>query len=256
MKVSTVRLHNVKSVVESGPIELSPSVNVVLGHNNAGKSILINALYLLQSDSLSSADARVGVADSSIELTIVDAAPELKPVWPTESVESATLKATLVSSGNHTFNRALSFNQVNSIGYMFPAFEPQNVVYPFLAKRKVVTYDEQVTSQKTNQVAPNFTHLISKVDRLTGTKHPRFREFSDACEAIIGFTVDTLQSQGGHRIGFPVGNTGGVTLETMGEGVPHLLALIADLCMAERKIFLLEEPENDLHPSRHAMRVQ
>jgi hypothetical protein len=34
----------------------------------------------------------------------------------------------------------------------------------------------------------------------------------------------------------------------MGEGVPNILGLITDLCIAENKIFLIEEPENDIHP--------
>jgi hypothetical protein len=34
----------------------------------------------------------------------------------------------------------------------------------------------------------------------------------------------------------------------MGEGVANILGLLLDLCMAEDKIFLIEEPENDIHP--------
>ena len=34
----------------------------------------------------------------------------------------------------------------------------------------------------------------------------------------------------------------------MGEGIPNLLGLIVDLCRAENKLFIIEEPENDIHP--------
>ena len=34
----------------------------------------------------------------------------------------------------------------------------------------------------------------------------------------------------------------------MGEGVTNILGLITDLCVAENNIFLIEEPENDIHP--------
>ena len=34
----------------------------------------------------------------------------------------------------------------------------------------------------------------------------------------------------------------------MGEGVMNILGLLADLCVADGKLFLLEEPENDIHP--------
>ena len=34
----------------------------------------------------------------------------------------------------------------------------------------------------------------------------------------------------------------------MGEGVINILGLIVELCLAENQIFLIEEPENDIHP--------
>ena len=34
----------------------------------------------------------------------------------------------------------------------------------------------------------------------------------------------------------------------MGEGIANLVGLIVDLCVAENKIFIIEEPENDVHP--------
>jgi predicted ATPase len=33
----------------------------------------------------------------------------------------------------------------------------------------------------------------------------------------------------------------------MGEGIANLVGLIVSLCMAKNKIFLIEEPENDIH---------
>ena len=34
----------------------------------------------------------------------------------------------------------------------------------------------------------------------------------------------------------------------MGEGVANIVGLLVDLCLAENKLFLIEEPENDIHP--------
>ena len=34
----------------------------------------------------------------------------------------------------------------------------------------------------------------------------------------------------------------------MGDGVPHIAGLIANLCMARNQLFLIEEIENDIHP--------
>ncbi len=35
----------------------------------------------------------------------------------------------------------------------------------------------------------------------------------------------------------------------MGEGVPQIVGLLADLAVADAKLFLIEEPENDIHPT-------
>src|SRR5262249_34518160 len=40
-----------------------------------------------------------------------------------------------------------------------------------------------------------------------------------------------------------------VTLDRMGDGIAEMVALIVELCLEEGKIFVLEEPELNLHPS-------
>jgi predicted ATPase len=35
----------------------------------------------------------------------------------------------------------------------------------------------------------------------------------------------------------------------MGEGVMNILGLIVHLAIAENRLFLVEEPENDVHPA-------
>jgi len=45
-----------------------------------------------------------------------------------------------------------------------------------------------------------------------------------------------------------VSNRDNIPLDMMGEGIANLLGLIVDLCMAENQLFVIEEPENDVHP--------
>jgi hypothetical protein len=52
----------------------------------------------------------------------------------------------------------------------------------------------------------------------------------------------------GQQAGIPVGSFGYIPIESMGEGVSSQLGLITDLCMADGHLFLIEEPENDIHP--------
>ncbi len=62
--------------------------------------------------------------------------------------------------------------------------------------------------------------------------------------------MSTIAIQNGQIVGTPIGKHGSIPITAMGEGIPHLLALINDLCLAENKLFLIEEPENDIHPKR------
>lgn len=70
-----------------------------------------------------------------------------------------------------------------------------------------------------------------------------------ACREILGFVVTAIPSNQGMHAGIYLPNGDTIAIDHMGEGVPHIVALLAELAMAEKKIFLIEEPENDLHPA-------
>lgn len=250
MQVTSVEIKNVKSVPDSGTIHLSPRLNVLLGRNNAGKSILINSLFLLQQDSLQpQQDIRFGEGMGEVRLMLRATEADLQLLGASLPSKSTVASVTVrLDRRTSPLQRALDADGGQQGVGPFPTTEPNNVIYPFLSKRKVVRYEEQINEGRTVAVAPDFTNLYAKVDRLSNPDHRRFAEFRQACQDIIGFTIGTLPSPGGKKAGINVGDFGGIALDAMGEGVPHLLALVADLCIADRKIFLLEEPENDLHP--------
>jgi chromosome segregation ATPase len=52
MWVSSIVINNMKSFADSGVINLDKRMNVLIGPNNAGKSVIIQALYLLQNPSM------------------------------------------------------------------------------------------------------------------------------------------------------------------------------------------------------------
>ncbi len=249
MKIEAIHIRNVKSVSDSGLIELSPCMNVVLGPNNSGKSILINSLYLLQQDSLQpTVDIRLGETTAEVSCRLIVTSTELATlVSTTESGELHVTIRTLLGGQMGAPRRELTGSLQANVG-PFPSIEPRNVIYPFLSKRKVTGYDEVVDSNRTKQVTSNFQYLVSKIDRLSSPGYRHFEEFRQACIDVIGFPVDTIASANGHKIGLHIGDTEAIFLEAMGDGIPHLLALIADLCIATNKVFLLEEVEHDLHP--------
>src|SRR6266852_237099 len=72
MWVSSLQLNNIRSFAASGDIALSKNINILLGANNAGKSTIIMALYLLQQNRFSIEDIRIGEATSSGYIKLED----------------------------------------------------------------------------------------------------------------------------------------------------------------------------------------
>jgi hypothetical protein len=122
------------------------------------------------------------------------------------------------------------------------------LLYQYLSKRKVAGFSESVNLASTMAVGPDLRNLVSKVVRLSNPATPAHAEYMDACRRVLGFPVTVFASPGGQKAGRVVSNFDAIAIEDMGEGVASLVGLIVDLCVADGKVFLIEEPENDLHP--------
>jgi hypothetical protein len=127
--------------------------------------------------------------------------------------------------------------------------EPGNLIYPYLSKRKTLAYTDQINETNANSVNGNLVNLFSKVDRLvTPQFQPGNKLYVKACREILGYEISTLAKGGGKQAVYFVHNLEHIPLTSMGEGVSNILGLVTDLCIAENRIFLIEEPENDIHP--------
>ena len=60
--------------------------------------------------------------------------------------------------------------------------------------------------------------------------------------------MTAVPSANGQRPGVYLSDRRTIPLDQLGEGVPNLAGLLADLALSEGKLLLIEEPENDLHP--------
>jgi len=244
MWVSSLELNNMRSFAASGKFNLSKNINILLGANNAGKSTIIRTLYLLQQNRFSVEDIRIGETTSSGYMTLEDVdAPHLG-----QFIQGGN-RLPLQLFANRTGNNAPSlridernnYSQVSSV-------EPHNWIYPYLSKRKVNGYNQEVNLQREREVGDTIINLVAKVDRLANTDHPNHDEYEQACIDIFGFPITAFSSPNGKQAGIIVRSFDTIPLESMGEGVPNLLGLIVNLCMAEQKLFLIEEIENDVHP--------
>ena len=241
MKITALKLDNVKGFQNASIVKASNTINIFIGANNAGKSTILNSIFLLQRNVLTAQDITIGRDYGTV--TLFYQGSHLR-------VDSNTAFDRIIfnlHSGSNYYgftngNPSNSFNIIQDS-------EPYNLIYPYLSKRKVLNFVEVMNEANANSVAGNFTNLFSKIDRLIT---PQFesgnKQYIEACKNILGFEVSTLAKGGGKQAVYFVHNLEHVPLTAMGEGVANILGLITDLCVAENRIFLIEEPENDIHP--------
>jgi predicted ATPase len=261
MRVLRVEIEALKGFSNTGSIELSPSINLLVGPNNSGKSTIIRALMSLQRFTLQPSDVRIGSAQAIVRTFLAEPFhPAIqrqfkdKTGMQTDGVPAGTVinQVTTVSQGGakHNYMYAIPGRSPTQLGLgSLPESEPDNFVYLYLSSRKVTAYDEVVGSAKAVSITGNFSNLYSKIDRLTNPQHRFHNEYRRVCESILGMAIFANPSAGGKRAGIDIDGFRSIDLPAMGDGVAHALGLISDLCVANKKLFLIEEPENDIHPT-------
>jgi putative AbiEii toxin of type IV toxin-antitoxin system len=252
MKLSQVRVTNYKSLADTGPIQLG-QINVLLGRNNHGKSAFIRAVHLMQQEAPAGPnDIRLGEQQAEVEVTLSgDDLPRF--IGRAELPESITYTINLGRQTGNPTAYGLSISHSGQPNWNPPFFsqaEPTNFIYTYLSKRKVFAFDRQVDLMRTRAVQADLRYLVAKVARLANPDYERADEYARLCKAMLGFriSVQAAEDGNGQQAGIPVGRYGFIPIEAMGEGVSSQLGLIADLCMADGHLFLIEEPENDVHP--------
>lgn len=251
MKVSSIRMQNFRSFVDSGVIELD-QVNVVIGRNNAGKSSILRGLHQIQhgvNDVFG--DVRAGGHQATIEMGVTDASGPSP--WGRELNGSiCTFKATYSSTNRRDGSadyRIRGHGGGDIIGdSRLPNVEPDHFVVPYLSKRKAASYGEDTREGTANAVVSDVSTLAAKLARLGNPAYPSHGAYANACQSILGFVVAAIPSVNGQRPGIYLPNGLPVWIDQMGEGVPNIVQLLASLATSKGKLFLLEEPENDLHP--------
>lgn len=237
MRVTALKLANFRSIVNMPSIELGP-ITVLVGPNNAGKSSLIRALYSIQQGHGNlQADVRVGTREALIEIDLetLDLAG-----WPaTRDLASATLKTTIKADGFE--ERILTGRKQNNAGTrenngrLCSNVEPSHFVVPYLAGRKARTYNEDVRLENALSVTPQFNNLSAKLSRLGNPSFPGHDRYVATCQKVLGFVVSAVPSENGQRPGVYVNDTDTISIDQMGEGVPNIVGLLAELCAREGK---------------------
>ncbi|MGJ7544341.1 ATP-dependent nuclease [Variovorax sp. LT1R16] len=251
MHITSLAIHAFRSFADLGSIEFS-SMNVLLGANNSGKSTILKALHLLQQNSVSPSDVRLAHTEAVIRIGlagITAKALAVPTVVADTGVAVVELKANAErSSGSVSLTLGLTGGAQQGFGQI-PNRDPDHLIIPFYSKRKTVIYSRDVSLPAVRAISGSLEHLSAKLSRLANPHFPGYAAYSDACQEILGFVVTAISADGGQEAGVYIDEQTTLPMSQMGEGVPNIVGFLSDLATAQGKVFLIEEPENDLHPA-------
>lgn len=283
MYVSSLSLMNIRSYPKV-ELSLSKSINLLVGNNNSGKSTIIKSLFKLQNiHSLGIDDIRkshnygrifIDIEDVSLrERGVFELMQKEKPiVFPDTDkvkvlfgiynslVETQKGQESLFIDLNNRFkldetgrmkvydkdNAEIEFMEFGSL----PNLETHNnFIYPFFAKRKTRYYNNQLGTREAFSVAEDLQNITSKIQKISNPSHPRNKKFIKCLNEILGFEVGVIpHGDNQSNTGIYVNDTTVIPIDSMGEGIVNILGLIVMLLTEDRKLYLIEELENDIHP--------
>lgn len=249
--IRKIRVHNYRSIADSEVLPLG-RITLIVGRNNSGKSALLRALYLLQQGApFNTSDVRIDARGMQIYYAIdprferyFSRTPSTReePFQPDWSIKCEVSPGGTIALWRHG-KAGLHAGTTPA-----PGQEPRNLIYPILSGRRQSSYEEQVRRDSAMAVLPNDNNLVARVSSLATAQIPEAEKFRRLCRRVLGVDLSVLAGQNGQTLGIQVNRFNGVPLEAMGTGISSALNLLVSLSGAKSKLFLIEEPENDLHP--------
>lgn len=243
MKIAAIELENIRGFKTLPKTDLSKSLNVFVGENNSGKSTLLSTIHLLQNQSALTANDRTK-NEVTGSVTLYSNGTHLENV--TNSDDNPRIQF-LFPSDEMKLMRPDSEVYIRPYGRIEPRY-PVNLIYPYLSNRKVAAFSEGINNHVASGITGDFTYLYAKIDDLRNQSDESLKLFNSVCDKILHIPIHTKSSGGGKHAGYSLDMNSFIPLTSMGAGVANLLGLIVELCIAENQIFIVEEPENDIHP--------
>lgn len=233
---------------ESICIDLS-NITLLVGENNSGKSSILRSILLMQEGTTAiAADVRAGDLHAKLVISCTDVKDVQRRALP-PSLDLDIVLDIITDMPRNSVNSemSISYDGLRQVIGQFLHREPYNCLTPFLSRRKVPQYSEDVRAGHA-QIVGDMTFLAAKLARITNVGYPGHEAYRKSCESILGFMLTAVSSDSGQLPGIFLGDGSKLTVREMGEGVPNIATLLLELATARDKIFIIEEPENDLHP--------
>lgn len=283
MKVKTLKLQNLKSYTNA-EMNLSPSINLLIGENNSGKTTIIRSLLNLQYKAFERKDIRSGETSAKVLIDLSEVSKmdirlfqnpkthdtvkyekSIEVFWHLGITPAGTMVEEHLFDGtgktlwkmhstSRKYGKAKRIEKSFSDFPMFPDLENKsNYIFPFLAKRKTDYYDSNINHEQYFRIQEGLRNLAARVHRLENPSHPRHDKFIALCDDILGFRIGVIpldqQHGNGYEPGMYVTDTTMIPIRSMGEGVVNILGFIVTLLTEDGKLILVEELENDIHPT-------
>ena len=246
MKLSELQIGGIRCFAEPMTINPHDKCNVFVGKNNSGKTTLLRSILTLQGFPFDNEDIRASYKGSSyIFYRFKDVKPGTTMNLNLEGHPNFSIVKILRSLGTAIPSAT---KKIDHSVALFVGSRPSHCIVPFLAKRKATSFDQNVSLGPQSTITGTLSALYSRIDLLATAGHPDHEKFKQATQEIIGLPITTKASGAGKIAGFYIDRNNFVQLERMGDGVSEMIALIVELCIEQDKIFILEEPETNLHP--------
>ncbi len=185
MWITKIRLQNVRSF-EDETIEFSRGINVLVGPNNSGKSTIAYAALLVQTGfSFGPNYFRLGRDKGNVWVDL-----EGQDIREYFKIDQITDKLMVqIGIGVRGASSLVYEKGSSSPATFIEARAPMNFIYPYLSKRKVGGYDENVSQEHTSVITGNLQNLYAKIDKVSNPQMPAYSSYVDACKQILGLVV-------------------------------------------------------------------
>lgn len=247
MKIKALQISGIRAFENTGILPLSPSCNLFVGENNSGKSTILRSVLAFQGFGFGGEDIRP-YWNKAFHGIILDKSFASSYLQSLQSAGSRDRFIYRIFKGEMTVHDDFEMINIQDSGGEWPINRPYNYLVPFIARRKAAQFNHNITSGFQNQVSGTFDNLYSRIDLVATSGHPMNPVFQKAISEIVGVQITTRSTSQGKEAGFYYDKNNFISLERMGDGVSEMVGLIVELCLEENKIFVLEEPETNLHP--------